>query len=642
MKFMKFLKQLYIKIFTLGRIKKTALLILADIMLIIFSFSMIFFLNSDIYHLSSSEILIIFLSPIIAILLFLYFDLYRIVVRYFSINALWIWTLLKISILLIFALASLSTLLFETVGSDYFNVVASTILSLLFVIIFRVLIKKIFFSLSNKKRSFKIKKILIYGAGEAGVQLKSIINAVPDITVEGFIDDNPRLSNCIVDGLKVHNLEALSDLIKFLRIDEVLLAIPSADTKLHAEILSKLGHYKIRVRTLPNVSEIAHGRVQFDHLQNIDIKELLDRKPISPDKNLLNSNIRGKVVMITGAGGSIGSELCRQVVNLSPKKIILFEQSELALYLINEELSGLFFNVKNKRKIYPILGSITNQNLVERVFERFSVDTIYHAAAYKHVPMVELNTIEGIKNNVFGTLCCVKAAINKGVNSFVLISTDKAVRPTNVMGASKRISEMILQAFANEQNNTKFSAVRFGNVLGSSGSVIPLFEKQIAERKAVTVTHPDVKRYFMTIPEASQLVIQAGSMCNGIGSIFILDMGPLVNIYNLAERMIHLRGLKVKNDINPKGDIQIKITGLREGEKLFEELVIGGEVLKTSHKMISKVNESFLPKAELIKFLEDLNILIESCDYEAIRTILIKNVSGYSPQHGIEDFLYVK
>jgi FlaA1/EpsC-like NDP-sugar epimerase len=254
--------------------------------------------------------------------------------------------------------------------------------------------------------------------------------------------------------------------------------------------------------------------------------------------------------------------------------------------------------------------------------------------------MVELNTIKGIKNNIFGTLSCVQAAINKKVTSFVLISTDKAVRPTNVMGASKRVSEMILQVFSNDQNDTKFSIVRFGNVLGSSGSVIPLFEKQIKERKPVTVTHPDVERYFMTIPEASQLVIQAGSMSNGTGSIFILDMGPLINIYSLAEKMIHLRGLEVKNDENPKGDIEIKITGLREGEKLYEELVIGGEVFKTSHEMIMKVNESFLPKVELMKFLDELNLLTKSCNHEGIRKILIKNVSGYNPQHEIKDLFY--
>ncbi len=634
------MKQFFLKFYTLNRTKKTIILMVIDIMLIIFSFSIIFFLDSDVYQLPANERMVILFSPVVAISLFFYFKFYRIVVRHFIINPLWIWILLKILILLILALAFLSALLNSMVVSESYIVILPAVLSILLVITLRILVKNLFFDFLDKKGHLEIKRVLIYGAGEAGIQLKSIVDIVPDIDVIAFIDDNRHLKNCIIDGLNVYGLEHLSGLIKTLRIEEILLAIPSANKRRHVEILSKLSQNKVCIRTLPNVSEIAHGCVQIDDLHNVDIKELLERKSVHPNKSLLDSNVKGKVVMITGAGGSIGSELCRQVIKLNPKKLVLFEQSELALYLINEELSELSFGVNDERRVYPILGSIIDQSHVERVCEHFSVETIYHAAAYKHVPMVELNTIKGIKNNIFGTLSCVQAAINKKVTSFVLISTDKAVRPTNVMGASKRVSEMILQVFSNDQNDTKFSIVRFGNVLGSSGSVIPLFEKQIKERKPVTVTHPDVERYFMTIPEASQLVIQAGSMSNGTGSIFILDMGPLINIYSLAEKMIHLRGLEVKNDENPKGDIEIKITGLREGEKLYEELVIGGEVFKTSHEMIMKVNESFLPKVELMKFLDELNLLTKSCNHEGIRKILIKNVSGYNPQHEIKDLFY--
>ena len=639
---MKLVRLVLKKVYNFNRRKKSGFLIFIDALIVFLTFFAMFHLDLGADQLTSSNMLMIWLSPIVAISLLVYFNFYKIVVRRFSLNGLWIITLLKASVIFVVIITLITFLLTGLVEDFQSRGIGPTVLSMLFIVILRILIKYLFVSLAGKKRHLEIKRILIYGAGEAGSQLKSIVDTVADMEVVAFIDDDEDLDNRIIDGLNVYNLKHLSSLRDSLRINEVLVAIPSLGKERHVEIISKLSKHKVSIRTLPNVSEIAHGRVQIHDLHTVDIKKLLERNPISPNESLLDISAKGKVIMITGAGGSIGSELCRQVVNLNPKKIILLDQSEFALYSINEELIERAFEVGNKLKIYPVLGSVLDQNHIERVVEYFSVDTIYHAAAYKHVPMVELNTIEGLKNNVFGTLSCVQAAINKGVTSFVLISTDKAVRPTNVMGASKRVAEMILQAFSSEESNTKFSAVRFGNVLGSSGSVIPLFEKQIRERKPVTVTHPDVKRYFMTIPEASQLVIQAGAMSNGSGSIFILDMGPLVNIYDLAEKMIYLSGLEVKNVDNPNGDIEIKITGLRKGEKLYEELVIGGEVSKTSHKMIMKVNEEFLSKVELMEFLKDLNSFIQVSDFKEIRRILINNISGYHPQHDIEDLFYKK
>jgi FlaA1/EpsC-like NDP-sugar epimerase len=390
------------------------------------------------------------------------------------------------------------------------------------------------------------------------------------------------------------------------------------------------------VRTLPGLTEIAQGKVKIDDLLQVSIKDLLGRKSVEPNEMLLGKNITNKTVLVTGAGGSIGSELCRQIIFLKPKILILFELNELALYSIDKELSKLNAGLI---KIYPILGNVNNKIRLDSLFKRFEVDTVYHAAAYKHVPMVEFNNSEGIDNNIFGTLNCALSAIETGVKNFVLISTDKAVRPTNTMGATKRVAELILQAFSTTQNTTTFCMVRFGNVLGSSGSVIPLFKKQIVEGGPVTVTDKNIIRYFMTVTEAVELTIQAGAMGTG-GDVFVLDMGQPVKIKELAEKLIRLSGLKVKDENFPEGDIEIKYTGLRAGEKLYEELLIGDNVSKTENPLIMRAKEDKFEWVDLKSLLDKLSVSNKKSDHNSTREILRKIVSGFSPEGTIKDILY--
>jgi len=404
------------------------------------------------------------------------------------------------------------------------------------------------------------------------------------------------------------------------------------------EIINRLEPYPVLVRSVPGVSELAQGKLKIDDLNIVSINDLLGRDPVPPNQDYLKSNISNKVVMITGAGGSIGSELCRQIIQLQPKKVILFEQNEFSIYAIDQELVEMKLNIE----IVPILGSILDKQLVRRVCRKFSIQTIYHAAAYKHVPMIEWNNFAGIDNNIFGTLSCAEAAFSENVENFVLISTDKAVRPTNTMGATKRFAEMVLQAlsqkYGDKKQSTNFSMVRFGNVLDSSGSVIPLFRKQIANGGPVTVTDPEIIRYFMTIPEAAQLVIQAGAMSKG-GDVFVLDMGSPVKILDLAKKMIHLTGLNVKDRENPNGDIEILFTGLRPGEKLYEELLIGDKVLKTDHQLILRSKEEMLPWPELEVILKKLKASIEKQNFKEVRELLIEAVPGYQPKNSIDDLM---
>jgi FlaA1/EpsC-like NDP-sugar epimerase len=419
----------------------------------------------------------------------------------------------------------------------------------------------------------------------------------------------------------------------------VLIALPSASRSDRFNIIDKLERYPIVVRTLPGLSEIAQGKVKIDDLLQVSIKDLLGRKSVEPNESLLGKNIANKTVVVTGAGGSIGSELCRQIVLLKPKALILYEINELALYAIDKELSNI--NTHYSFKIYPILGSVNNKKRLKNLFNRFDVDTVYHSAAYKHVPMVEFNTSEGIENNIFGTFNCALSAIEAGVKTFVLISTDKAVRPTNTMGATKRAAELILQALSAKQNYTTFTMVRFGNVLGSSGSVIPLFKKQIIEGGPITVTDKKIIRYFMTVTEAVELLIQAGAMGTG-GDVFVLDMGKPVQIKDLAEKMINLSGLKVKDELNPNGDIEIKYTGLRAGEKLYEELLIGDNVSQTANPLIMRAKEDMIAWNELETLLDDLFILNNNYDFFNSRETLKKIVPGFKSEDEIKDILYIK
>lgn len=504
------------------------------------------------------------------------------------------------------------------------------------------------------RHELKLPKVAIYGAGSAGNQLAAALRAGKSMCPVAFIDDDPGLTKRSVAGLRVYKPQQIDEMLKKTGATQVLLAIPSATRARRREIVSMLEAFPVHVRTVPGFMDLASGRVKVQELQDVDITDLLGRDAVAPDAALFERCIKGQVVMVTGAGGSIGSELCRQILTSGATTLILYEHSEFNLYQIHSELEQRLRFEGLEISLLPILGSIRNRKRLVEVMRTWGVNTIYHAAAYKHVPMVEHNTTEGILNNVMGTLYTAQAAIVTGVQNFVLVSTDKAVRPTNVMGSSKRLAEMVLQALSMEkkpqffgdgfgtdsaENNTRFTMVRFGNVLGSSGSVIPLFRKQIRDGGPLTVTHPEITRYFMTIPEAAQLVIQAGSMGSG-GDVFVLDMGKPVRIVELAERMVNLSGLTVRSENNPNGDISIEFTGLRPGEKLYEELLIGENVTGTAHPMIMVANEELLPWGELLEVIQQLKAFIDHGDGYSIRKTLVETVCGYHPQCEIVDLLH--
>ncbi len=479
----------------------------------------------------------------------------------------------------------------------------------------------------------------IYGAGIAGRQLAKALSQSHRYKVVAFIDDEPTVFGSEIDGIKVSSPISIGKIIASKDVAQVFLAMPSTTHARRSEILSHLEHLPVKVKTMASMEEIISGDVQIEQLKDIEIEDLLGRDPIEPNDDLLRLCISDKVVMVTGAGGSIGSELCRQILNLKPKVIILYELSEFALYSVEKTLRRLVGKNEQELKIIPLLGSVQHKSRMVRILRRYKVQTMYHAAAYKHVPIVEHNMVEGIRNNIFGTWYAAEAAVEANVERFVLISTDKAVRPTNVMGASKRFAELVLQSINARGANTIFTMVRFGNVLGSSGSVVPLFREQIKNGGPVTVTHKDIIRYFMTIPEAAQLVIQAGAMGRG-GDVFVLDMGEQVKISELAERMVHLMGLTIKNKKNPQGDIEINYSGLRPGEKLFEELLIGENVAGTNHSKIMTADEEMLSWHNMQRSLILMNELCEDMDCDGIVQLLLKVPIGYNPQHEVCDLLW--
>lgn len=481
-------------------------------------------------------------------------------------------------------------------------------------------------------------RVAIYGAGASGRQVIGMLRQGPDYAPVIFIDDDESLDGREIDGLRVVHPSRpyLAAFLQRLGVDSILLSVPSASPATRREILNFLEPLPFHVRTVPGIEEILSGKARLDQVQEVDIEDLLGREPVPPRPELLGKCITGKTVLVTGAGGSIGSELCRQVVEQGVARLVLFDVSEFGLYQIDHELRALSSVVSGEVELIAALGSVLDERRLQRLFARFAIDTVYHAAAYKHVPLVEHNPIEGLSNNALGTLIAARVAAQANVSHFVLISTDKAVRPTNVMGASKRLAELTLQALQPEYTATTFSMVRFGNVLGSSGSVVPLFRRQIAEGGPVTVTHPDITRYFMTIPEAVQLVIQAGSMAEG-GDVFVLDMGKPVKIAHLARRMVHLSGLEVRDEEHPDGDIEITYTGLRPGEKLYEELLIGDAVNGTGHPRIMRASEDCLRWRVFEKCLSRLQKDMERHDLEAVREHLSGLVNGYQPYERIED-----
>jgi len=482
-------------------------------------------------------------------------------------------------------------------------------------------------------------RVLVYGAGSAGRQLADALVNSPEMRVVGLLDDDDRLHGHVLNARPIYNPADLPNLVSTLSIKCVLLAMPRLTRHRRNEILGAMRNARVSVRTLPSLSDLAQGRVSVSDLRELDIDDLLEREPVVPNHLLLSMNIRKKIVMVTGAGGSIGSELCRQILSLGPERLLLIEQSEFALYDVHRELVGKTDG--KEALLVPLLASVQDSERMREIMETWRPDTVYHAAAYKHVPLVEHNPAEGIKNNVIGTLRTAQVASEFGVSDFVLVSTDKAVRPTNIMGASKRLAELVLQALATTHPKTSFSMVRFGNVLGSSGSVVPKFRQQIKEGGPITVTHPEVTRYFMTIPEAAQLVIQAGAMAKG-GDVFVLDMGEPVKVMDLARRMVELSGLSVRDEENPEGDIEIQVVGLRPGEKLYEELLIGDNPMATSHPRIMRAKEEFIAWDELAVKLRALEMALSVNDVGLILAMLKELVDGYSPSETIVDWVHLE
>jgi len=491
-------------------------------------------------------------------------------------------------------------------------------------------------------RNFRPRQpVIIYGAGSSGMQLVVALQNGDQHLPVAFVDDSRSMLGSTIHGIRVYSPNSLFELIEKYSVRQILLAIPSATGSERKEIINRLEHLPVHVKTVPDLFDVVSGKSGVEEVRDIDIEDLLGREIVPPNPELLSACVGGKSVMVTGAGGSIGSELCRQIVNMNPARVILLDSFEYGLYEIERELRKKMLTIENvgKIEIVALLGSVCNSGYMENTIQNFNVDTVYHAAAYKQVPMVEKNILEGVQNNIFGTLVAAQAAKKFEVKNFVLISTDKAVRPTNFMGATKRFSEQVLQAIARKGDGTKFSMVRFGNVLGSSGSVVPLFRNQIASGGPVTVTHPEVTRYFMTVQEAAQLVIQAGSMATG-GDVFVLDMHEPIRIIDLAKKMIHLMGHDIKDSNSYRGDIPIEYTGLRPGEKLYEELMIGESVTGTEHPKIMRAEEDNLSWNTLENLLERLKTACESIDLPAIRLALMEAVDGFEPKEEIVDPLW--
>lgn len=632
------LQNFAIPILALPRWAKRFVVSTVDVGLCIFTVWLSFYLRlGEFVALSGNALWAIAASIGIALPIFIVSGLYRAIFRYSGwpallavARAVGVYGLLYISIFTVIGVAEVP----RTVG------IIQPILLLLLVGASRALAR---IWLGDKYQSIirqaSRPKVLIYGAGNTGRQLADALANSYEMQVVGFLDDDDRLFGHVLNGQKIYNPTDLVNLASALNISDVLLALPSISRRRRNEILGQIRSAHVAVRTLPSVTDLAQGKVSVSDLRELDIDDLLGREPVMPNHILLAMNVRDKVVLVTGAGGSIGSELCRQILLGGPSKLLLIEQSEFALYSIHQELEEKL--IDRTTVLIPLLASVQDNERMHEIMATWSPDTVYHAAAYKHVPLVEHNPAEGIKNNVLGTLRTARLAVENGVSDFVLVSTDKAVRPTNIMGASKRLAEMVLQALAETSPRTKFCMVRFGNVLGSSGSVVPKFRRQIRDGGPITLTHSEITRYFMTIPEASQLVIQAGAMAKG-GDVFVLDMGQSVKIMDLACRMVELSGLSVKSEQNPDGDIEIEITGLRPGEKLFEELLIGNNPKPTSHPRIMKAHEEFISWAELEGRLTALEFALNGNDVGTIRLMMKSLVSGYAPNDEIVDWVYLE
>ncbi len=623
---------------TTSRLVKRIILILVDLCIIPFSFWAAFVLRfGEVIPRMADFWWIVIAAPLISIPVFYTFGLYRSMLRYMGIQIGWVIVKgMATSTLILLALVFFT----QTQGFPRSVFIIYFSFGVLLMAGSRVLMRAY---LMTVMRLHKPKDaVIIYGAGAAGVQLATALVNANDSKVIAFIDDDKTIQGNLIHGIKVFNKDKLQPLIDKYNVKQILLAMPSIRKSARRKLLQSLDKFAVRVRTVPGMEDLVSGKSSVEEIQDVDVLDLLGRDSVPPDVSLLKACIEDKVVMVTGAGGSIGSELCRQIIKSNPDTLVLLEQSEYALYQIEKDLLARLDEHESNIKLISVLGSVQNKFRLSQTIKACKVNTIYHAAAYKHVPLVEHNIIEGIRNNIFGTSYAAEAALENNVETFILISTDKAVRPTNLMGASKRFAELILQAYSRMENmNTRFCMVRFGNVLGSSGSVVPLFREQILSGGPVTVTHPDIIRYFMTIPEAAQLVIQASSLGQG-GDVFVLDMGEPVKILDLAYRMIRLMGLDVRDEQNSDADIEIKFTGLRPGEKLYEELLIGNNVVKTSHPRIQRAEEDSVSFDDIKDYMAKLDKACSHYNCELIVRLMTQVVLEYTPSKEIMDTLWFK
>ena len=632
------IKEFSENILSLHRYVKRSVAIVTDLALCVLSTWLAFVLRlEELILFRDLSLIPVVISIIIVIPIFWLLGLYRTIFRYtdFSIiftifTSMLIYGLLYFLVIGVYGIPEIP----RSVG-----IIQPMLLSFM-IIISRLSVK---YLLTNgytfKNKISKRRNVLIYGAGDAGRQLIIALENSPEFKVTGIIDDNQQFHRQVLLGQTIYSPSKLERLIEVKNINLVFLALPSINRNKRNQIIEQLKKYKLAVKTLPSISEIVDGRITVSDIKDLNIEDLLNREQVKPDLKMLNKNINSKIVMVTGAGGSIGSELCRQIIRLKPNKLLLLELNEFALYKIYEELK----TYNKDLNIISLLVNAQNQSKLEKIFETFKVDTVYHAAAYKHVPLVEENICEGVENNVFSTLAIAKASILKKVSNLVFVSSDKAVRPTNIMGASKRLAELCMQAINEDikDTSTNFSIVRFGNVLESSGSVIPKFKNQIKNGGPVTLTHKDVTRYFMTVTEAAQLVIQAGAMGKK-SEVFILDMGKSIKIIDLIHKMINLSGLSIKDNKNPKGDIEVKITGLRPGEKLYEELLVGENSEKTNHPRIQKTEESFIPFNQLESDLNNLKKLINENKANEVKKLLDNILKLYKSNSQIVDNIYTE
>lgn len=616
------------------RIKRLALLLL-DSVTVVFAFLLAFYIRDEFRPWSSEKLYItLAVSTLFTLLVWIRLGLYRSLTRYADIRVLHkvFWGAFTGSLTVIAVAYFIGTSMPRSVPFIFFA-------SMLFFVGGGRLFLR---STLNSAIAVKKENVIIFGAGACGYQLALSLESGSEYQPVAFIDENKDLEKTRILNIQVHGVQDIETLLAEYNVTKFLIAIPSATASQRQRICDLIDQFSVEVLLIPGSADLVSGKIQIDSFRKVDVVDLLGRDPVAPSESLFKQCVEKKNVLVTGAGGSIGSEISRQVITQCPCRLVLLDVSEFSLYSIDKELQQLVETNGTSIELIPVLGSVLEESLLAQTISTFDIQTIYHAAAYKHVPLVEQNVVMGIRNNVWGTKVCATVAQQKGVENFVLISSDKAVRPTNVMGASKRLSELVLQALSeNQHSRTRFTMVRFGNVLGSSGSVIPLFKKQIAKGGPVTVTHEDITRYFMTIPEAAQLVIQAGSMGNG-GEVYVLDMGKPIKIKSLAEKLIHLSGFSVKDQQHPYGDIEIKYTGLRPGEKLYEELLIGDNVEGTQHPSIMKAREIHISQQELNQLLQKLDEAMSNDDIEKVTQLLKEAPLSYGPSSAITDSFWLK